>query len=74
MRKPFYCYSRSLRLFLNSFGIDYIATSVNRNSNKQFWTFPKSDKLNKLIDLWQSLQHYNLKEEAYGQKAKHFKD
>lgn len=67
--KLFYCYSRSLRLFINSFGINYIATSKSKVSNKQFWTFAQSERLSELIALWTKLN----KEEGYG-KNHNFKD
>lgn len=53
----FYCYSKKLRFFIQSFGVDYIDRNVNKNTNVTYWTFKKSDALDKIILLYNKVKH-----------------
>lgn len=53
----FYCYSKRLKLFIQSFGIGYMDSNINKNTNTKYWTFEKSEKLDKIIDLYNEVKH-----------------
>ena len=53
----FYCYSRHLRLFLQAFDEKYIESGVNTNTNTVYYIFPKSERLDKIIVLYNSVKN-----------------
>lgn len=52
MNRYFYCYSYPLKEFLIENGLRYITNSVNANTQKKFWVFEGTDRLNYLLDIW----------------------
>jgi hypothetical protein len=53
----YYSYSYRLTLFIRSFGIKYISTDINPNTNQRYYTFEKSDKLDKIISLYNEVKY-----------------
>lgn len=56
-RDIFYCYSDKLHHFLASVGFRYISIGVNKNTNKQYWCYKKSQKLDGAIELYNFVKH-----------------
>lgn len=52
MNKYFYCYSYPLKEFFKKNGLRYIAAAQNRTTNKKYWLFEESEKLNMLLQEW----------------------
>ena len=50
--KLFTCYSKNLVHFLKEKGIKYRITGFNVKTNKQFYVFIRTEKLNKVLDEW----------------------
>lgn len=57
MSDKFYCYSTKLLYFIKSFGISYISTGFNPSSHNKFYVFPKSEKLDQVIALYNEVKH-----------------
>lgn len=57
MTNNFYCYSDRLFHFIKAFSMDYISIGVNRNTKKKYYLFRKSEKLDKIIDLYNKVKH-----------------
>lgn len=56
----FYCYSNRLSYFLMALKFRYISTGINKNTNKKYWIFEKSGKLDNAISLYNLVKHnYN---------------
>lgn len=56
----FYCYSVRLQNFLASMKFQYVSISINHNTNKKYWTYIKSEKLDSAIQMYNSIKHsYN---------------
>lgn len=53
----FYCYSKRLFYFIKAFNIDYLYIGVNKNSNTRYYVFEKSDRLDRIIDLYNKLKY-----------------
>ena len=53
----FYCYSKRLFHFIKSFDIDYLFYGVNATSHNKYYVFEKSDKLDKVISLYNDVKH-----------------
>lgn len=53
----FYCYSKRLMYFLKSMDFSFDDKNVNLNTNTKYWTFKKSDKLDKALILWNDIRH-----------------
>ena len=53
----FYCYSKRLFYFIKAFNIDYLYIGVNKNSNTRYYVFEKSDRLDRVIDLYNKLKY-----------------
>lgn len=53
----FYCYSNKLHYFLISMSFIYVTSGVNGNTNKQYWTYDKSNKLDDAIELYNSIKY-----------------
>ena len=57
MIKNFYCYSNRMRHFIQSFGIPYISVGKNTNTNTIYWVFIKSERLDKVIQLYNCIKY-----------------
>ena len=56
----YYCYSTRLYHFLVSMKFRYVSTGINKNTNKKYWVYNKSEKLDSAIELYNSVKHkYN---------------
>lgn len=53
----FYCYSKRLTYFIRSFNVKYLAVGVNKNSKTKYYIFEKSDRLDKIIQLYNKIKH-----------------
>lgn len=53
----FYCYSKRLFHFIKSFNIDYLSVGINTKSHNKYFVFEKSDKLDKIISLYNEVKH-----------------
>lgn len=53
----FYCYSYRLTLFIRSFGVKYISTDINPNTNQRYYAFQKSEQLDKIIGLYNEVKN-----------------
>lgn len=54
MSKYFYCYSIKMKNFLKENGLEFINKSINLKTNKPYFLFEKSKKLDELILMWNS--------------------
>ena len=43
--------------FVCAFGIEVKSTDINKSSNKRYWTFEKSERLDKVIELYNKIKH-----------------
>lgn len=59
----FHCYSFNLYHFLKSQGFNYIKKSKNKKNNLTYFTFGKSEELNKAIAKWNELKEKSKMEE-----------
>jgi len=57
MTNKFYCYSKRLFYFIRSFGIDYLSSGINGNSRNKYYVFEKSQRLDKIIALYNTVKH-----------------
>lgn len=57
MDKNFYCYSNKMRHFIQAFGIPFTSIGTNKNTNMRYWIFVKSARLDKVIQLYNSVKH-----------------
>lgn len=57
MNKNFYCYSKRMSLFLRSMKEKYIASGINQRTHVRYWTFQKSERLDMLIEIWNSIKN-----------------
>lgn len=57
MSEYFYCYSSKLAHFIRAFDIKYIDVGVNKNTNTKYYLFHKSEKLDKVINLYNEVKH-----------------
>lgn len=57
MDKNFYCYSNKMRHFIQSFGIPFTSIGINKNTNTRYWVFVKSERMDKVIQLYNSVKH-----------------
>jgi hypothetical protein len=52
MNRYFYCYSYPLKEFFKKNGIGYITAAQNKTTEKTYWLFEGSEKLNNLLQEW----------------------
>ena len=52
MNKYFYCYSYPLKNFFKKNGLMYITAAQNKSTEKTYWLFEESEKLNMLLQEW----------------------
>ena len=57
MNNIFYCYSKRMSLFLRSMKEEYVDTGTNQRTHVRYWTFQKSERLDMLIELWNSIKN-----------------
>lgn len=50
--KLFYCYSNPLKQFLIENGERFITKSIHEKTNKKYWVFIGTEKLNSLLTKW----------------------
>ncbi len=53
----FYCYSLKLFHFLSAFNEHCYTSKINSVSGSRYWVFHKSERLDKLILLYNDLKH-----------------
>ena len=53
----FYCYSLRLFHFLSAFSEKCYASKINSKSNTRYWIFKKSERLDRIIDLYNEVKH-----------------
>lgn len=53
----FYCYSNRLHYWLRALKFNYVYAGVNFNTNKNYWTYEKSETLDEAINLYNSVKH-----------------
>lgn len=53
----FYCYSLKLFHYLSSFGEKCYASKINSQTNKRYWVFKKSERLDKIIESYNEIKH-----------------
>lgn len=56
MNKYFYCYSVKMKNFLKENGLEFINKSINLKTNKPYFLFEKSKKLDELILMWNNIK------------------
>ena len=54
MEKPFFCYSYPLKEYFIKNGLRYITSAINQNTEKRYWLFEGSEKLEKLLQEWRT--------------------
>ena len=54
MNRYFYCYSYPLKEFFVKHGLLYISVAINQSTNKRYWLFEGTEKLNILLNEWRS--------------------
>lgn len=52
MNRYFYCYSYPLKEFLVKNGLRFITAAANQSTNKRYWLFEGTEKLNALLTQW----------------------
>lgn len=57
MNDIFYCYSKRMSLFLRSMKEEYITVGENQKTHVRYWTFYKSERLDTLIELWNTIKN-----------------
>ena len=53
----YYCYSSRQYHFLTSVKFRYVDIGINKNKNKKYWTYEKSEKLDSAIEFYNSIKH-----------------
>ena len=43
--------------FIRSFGIRYVSIGINKKTNTKYYAFEKSERLNKIIELYNQVKH-----------------
>ena len=57
MSQYFYCYSMRMSYFIRSFNIKYLDVGFNAKSKAKYYVFEKSEKLDKVIQLYNKVKH-----------------
>ena len=55
--KIFYCYSMKLRDFFADNGLRYFNTNTNPSTDKRYWMYEGTEKLNNLLKVWRTKQY-----------------
>lgn len=53
----YYCYSLRLFHFLSAFSEKCYASKINSVSKTRYWVFKKSERLDKIIELYNKTKH-----------------
>lgn len=53
----FYCYSLRLFHFLSAFSEKCYISKINSKSGNRYWVFRKSDRLDRIIQLYNEVKH-----------------
>lgn len=53
----FFCYSKRLSYFIRAFNIDHLFIGVNKNTHTRYYAFKKSERLDKIIDLYNKVKY-----------------
>lgn len=56
-KNSFYCYSNRLKAFLISMKFRYVSHGINSNTNKEYWTFDKSENLDSAIEMYNTIKY-----------------
>ena len=57
MNKYFYCYSWPLKEFLRNNGQHSIVSGKHPSTDKKYWVFEGTEKLNNLLTEWKCREH-----------------
>lgn len=57
MNNYFYCYSSRMAHFIRAFNIKYVDVGVNSNTNTKYYLFEKSERLDKIINLYNEVKY-----------------
>ena len=57
MNNYFYCYSKRMYHFIKVFGVNYVSGGINKNTKRKYYVFSKSEKLDKIIALYNTIKH-----------------
>lgn len=57
MRDYFHCYSKRLACFIMAFGIRYEKKLINHKNGMPYYTFKKTERMDKIIDLYRKVIH-----------------
>lgn len=57
MRNYFHCYSKRLACFIMAFGIRYEEKLKNPKNGMPYYTFEKSERMDKIISLYRDVIH-----------------
>ena len=57
MRDYFHCYSKRLACFIMAFGIRYEKKLINYKNGMPYYTFKKTERMDKIIDLYRKVIH-----------------
>jgi hypothetical protein len=57
MNDKFYCYSTRMSYFIRSFNIKYVETGFNAKSRMKYHVFEKSERLDKIISLYNEVKY-----------------
>ena len=57
MNNILYCYSKKLSHFIRAFGVRYINSGINQKTKVKYYTFEKSERLDKIIELYNKVKH-----------------
>lgn len=57
MSNYFYCYSKRMSHFLRAFDERYVEIGINPSRNTRYYVFEKSERLDKIIELYNSIKH-----------------
>ena len=52
----FYCYSKRLNQFLSLFGVGYIDKNYNCNTQAEYYTYERTNKLDFLLKKWEEIK------------------
>lgn len=53
----YYCYSRRLTNFIIAMGMRYVEVSINPRTNNKYYSFEKSEKLDRIIAKYNEIKH-----------------
>lgn len=57
MNNYFYCYSKKLYHFICAFDVRFLNVGINKNTNRKYYVFEKSEKIDKIINLYNQVKH-----------------